>query len=267
MRPASEEVPTDSAARGPNLDRRSHTPMGEGPLLIVAGPGTGKTRTLGRDCAHCCAPAPPRRMRSPAITSRARQRPSCSFASRSFWCARRRRSVQTFHALGLDLLRAHASCRWMPPDFAILDEADSASAARAGTRGVGVVRPSVARPNAISSAKAALVALRSAAPELAAIYSGVPKRLWPSRRGGFDDLLVRAVRLLETDRAALAFARGRCRHLLVTSIRTSMRPNTVWCACWRHRDRPLTCAQLAIPIRRSTFSRLRPSYFAPFAGL
>jgi len=76
--------------------------------------------------------------------------------------------------------------------------------------------PSVARAaNAISSAKAALVAPEAAAPELAAIYSAYQKALAVAGAVDFDDLLVRAVRLLETDRARLPFARGRCRHLLV----------------------------------------------------
>jgi len=37
-----------------------------------------------------------------------------------------------------------------------------------------------------------------------------------------------------------------------TSIRISMRPNTVWCVCWPPRVLQRICARLAIPIRRST---------------
>jgi DNA helicase II / ATP-dependent DNA helicase PcrA len=69
--------------------------------------------------------------------------------------------------------------------------------------------------SAISMAKAALVAPEAAAPELAAIYAAYEKALAAAGALDFDDLVARAVRLLETDHEALSFARRRCRHLLV----------------------------------------------------
>jgi superfamily I DNA/RNA helicase len=216
MRPASEEVPTDSAA-GPNLEQDAAIAHGEGPLLIVAGPGTGKTRTLVERIARLlrtCAAAPDE---ITAITFTRKAATELLLRLAKLLGARADGvSVQTFHALGLDLLRAHAAAAGLPPDFAILDEPTRQALLAQVHAEVGVGAPSVARAaNAISSAKAALVAPEAAAPELAAIYSAYQKALAVAGAVDFDDLLVRAVRLLETDRAALAFARGRCRHLLV----------------------------------------------------
>ncbi|MGB8295863.1 MAG: 3'-5' exonuclease, partial [Polyangia bacterium] len=81
---------------------------------------------------------------------------------------------------------------------------------------VGECALSVARlASAISAAKAALVAPEAAAPELAPIYAAYEKSLAAAGALDFDDLVARAVWLLEADEAALVFARGRCRHLLV----------------------------------------------------
>jgi superfamily I DNA/RNA helicase len=124
--------------------------------------------------------------------------------------------VQTFHALGLDLLRAHSAAAGLPPDFAILDEASRQALLAQVHADAGAGALSLARAtSAISAAKAALVAPQAAAPELAPIYAAYEKALAVVGAVDFDDLVARAVRLLETDQAALAFARGRCRHLLV----------------------------------------------------
>jgi superfamily I DNA/RNA helicase len=125
-------------------------------------------------------------------------------------------SVRTFHALGLDLLRAHAAAAGLPPDFAILDETARQTLLAQAYADAGAGALSLARvSSAISTAKAALLAPEAAAPELAAVYTAYEKALADAGALDFDDLVARAVRLLETDQAALAFARRCCRHLLV----------------------------------------------------
>jgi uncharacterized protein (TIGR00375 family) len=216
LRPPSEEIPTDSAT-GPNLEQDAAIAHGEGPLLIVAGPGTGKTRTLVERIArlvHSRAAAPDE-ITAITFTRKAatelRERLAKLLGARAGGV-----SVQTFHALGLDLLRAHAAAAGLPPHFAILDEAARQALLAQVHTEAGECALSVARTaNAISAAKAALVAPADAAPELAAIYCAYEKALAGAGAVDFDDLVARAVRLLETDQAALASAHRRCRHLLV----------------------------------------------------
>jgi uncharacterized protein (TIGR00375 family) len=216
MRPASEESPTDSVA-SPNLEQEAAIAHGEGPLLIVAGPGTGKTRTLVERIARLVRTgiAVPAEITAITFTRKAatelRERLAKLLGARGEGV-----SVQTFHALGLDLLRAHAAAVGLPPDFAILDETARQTLLGRVHAEAGECALSVARlASAISAAKAALVAPEAAAPELAPIYAAYENALADAGALDFDDLVARAVWLLETDEAALIFARCRCRHLLV----------------------------------------------------
>jgi uncharacterized protein (TIGR00375 family) len=216
MHSASEESPTDSVA-SPNLEQEAAIAHGEGPLLIVAGPGTGKTRTLVERIARLVRAgiAAPAEIAAITFTRKAatelRERLAKLLGARGEGV-----SVQTFHALGLGLLRAHAAAVGLPPHFATLDETARQTLLAQVHAEAGECALSVARlASAISAAKAALVAPEAAAPEMAPIYAAYEKALADAGALDFDDLVARAVRLLETDQAALVFARRRCRHLLV----------------------------------------------------
>ncbi len=209
---AAEEVSTDYTG-GPNLEQEAAIAHGNGPLLIVAGPGTGKTRTLVERIARlvCGRVAAPAEITAITFTRKAAN----ELRERLGTCAAGV-SVQTFHALGLDLLRAHATAAGLPPHFTILDEAGRQALLAQLHADAGDCALSVARAgSAISAAKAALVAPADAAPELSAIYGAYEKVLAVASAVDFDDLVGRAVRLLEIDQAVLASARRRCRHLLV----------------------------------------------------
>jgi DNA helicase II / ATP-dependent DNA helicase PcrA len=121
---------------------------GEGPLLIVAGAGTGKTRTLVHRVAHQIAQGvPPSRILLLTFTRRAAaemlrrvdsllqclQNPSevkgsgaqggralimQGLSGRSVWGG-------TFHAIATRLLRIHGPSAGLDPDFTILDRSDS----------------------------------------------------------------------------------------------------------------------------------------------
>jgi uncharacterized protein (TIGR00375 family) len=214
--PASAEIPTDFVG-GPNLEQEAAVAHGEGPLLIVAGPGTGKTRTLVERMARLLRTraAAPTEITAITFTRRAatelRERLARLLGPRADGV-----SVQTFHALGLELLRGHAAAAGLPSHFAILDEAGRQQLLARVYGESGACALSLARVGrAISAAKAALVAPPDAAPELAVLYAAYEEELARAGAVDFDDLVARAVRLLESDQAALAAARCRCRQLLV----------------------------------------------------
>ncbi|MFI6129967.1 UvrD-helicase domain-containing protein [Micromonospora sp. NPDC051141] len=128
-----EEVGTGLLDRLDAMQRVAASAPG-GPLLIVAGPGTGKTRTLTHRIAYLCAELNVFPDQCLAIT----------FTRRAAEELRHRLdallgpvaedvTVGTFHALGLTILRENAAAAGLPADFRIADDADrTAARAEAG---------------------------------------------------------------------------------------------------------------------------------------
>ncbi|TWH67420.1 UvrD-like helicase family protein [Micromonospora olivasterospora] len=123
-----EEVGTGLLDRLDAMQRVAASAPG-GPLLIVAGPGTGKTRTLTHRIAYLCAELNVFPERCLAIT----------FTRRAAEELRHRLdgllgpvaediTVGTFHSLGLTILRENAGTAGLPDDFRIADDADRAAA-------------------------------------------------------------------------------------------------------------------------------------------
>jgi uncharacterized protein (TIGR00375 family) len=123
-----EEVGTGVLDRLDALQRVAASAPG-GPLLIVAGPGTGKTRTLTHRIAYLCAELDVFPEECLAIT----------FTRRAADELRHRLSgllgpvaddvtVSTFHALGLAILRENAAAAGLSPDFRIAEEPDRIAA-------------------------------------------------------------------------------------------------------------------------------------------
>jgi DNA helicase-2/ATP-dependent DNA helicase PcrA len=123
-----EEVGTGLLDRLDAMQRVAASAPG-GPLLVVAGPGTGKTRTLTHRIAYLCAELGVRPEQCLAIT----------FTRRAADEMRGRLAallgpgaelvtVSTFHALGLQLLRENAAAAGLSPDFAVADDVARTSA-------------------------------------------------------------------------------------------------------------------------------------------
>jgi DNA helicase-2/ATP-dependent DNA helicase PcrA len=123
-----EEVGTGLLDRLDAMQRVAASAPG-GPLLIVAGPGTGKTRTLTHRIAYLCAELGVFPEHCLAIT----------FTRRAAEELRHRLdgllgpvaedvTVGTFHSLGLAILRENAEAAGLPVDFRIADDADRAAA-------------------------------------------------------------------------------------------------------------------------------------------
>ncbi len=131
-----EEVGTGLLDRLDAMQRVAASAPG-GPLLIVAGPGTGKTRTVTHRIAYLCAELDVRPEHCLAI----------AFSRRAAEELRHRLAgllgpvaddvtVATFHSLGLAILRENPQAAGLPPDFRIADEAERVAAlveAGAGT--------------------------------------------------------------------------------------------------------------------------------------
>jgi DNA helicase II / ATP-dependent DNA helicase PcrA len=114
---------TGSVLDGLDADQRTAA-LAEGPLLIIAGPGTGKTRTLTHRIAHQVGELgrPAGQFLAITFTRRAAQEMRDRLAGLGAGLDEDL-TVTTFHGLGLRILREHAAAAGLPPSFAVADEA------------------------------------------------------------------------------------------------------------------------------------------------
>jgi DNA helicase-2/ATP-dependent DNA helicase PcrA len=131
---ATQQVRLDSL-EGLNAEQRAAVEHGRGPLLVVAGAGTGKTRTLVHRTAHLIAQGtPPQRVLLLTFTRRAAaemlrrvdqllRRNGGSGGLRSD--PAKRVWGGTFHATATHLLRLYGQLIGLDPAFTILDRGDT----------------------------------------------------------------------------------------------------------------------------------------------
>ncbi len=123
-----EPAPPPAAERileGLNPEQRRAVEWGEGPLLIIAGAGTGKTSVVTRRIAYLIATkrARPQEILALTFTDKAagemeeRVDVLVPYGYTEVW-------ISTFHAFGDRVLREHALLLGLPPDFRVLNRAE-----------------------------------------------------------------------------------------------------------------------------------------------
>jgi DNA helicase-2/ATP-dependent DNA helicase PcrA len=212
---------------GLNDPQRAAVRHGEGPLLVLAGAGSGKTRVLTHRIAYLLATGAARPGEILAITftnkaaSEMRERVGALIGRsvRAMW-------VTTFHSACARMLRADAEKLGYARTFTIYDESDSLRMLKRCMAEVGVDPkryPPRALRSQISGAKNKLVdaaayaqAQGSVFEEVAAaVYELYEKRMLEANAMDFDDLLVRTVNVLEASDEARERWRRTFRHVLV----------------------------------------------------
>ncbi|MBI5685543.1 MAG: ATP-dependent helicase [Verrucomicrobia bacterium] len=114
-----------------NPQQRAAATHGDGPLLVIAGAGTGKTKTLAARVACLLERGvPAERILLLTFTRRAAQemiRRAEHFVRHSSLVTRHSARVWggTFHAVANRLLRQHGHAVGLTPDFTVLDQADA----------------------------------------------------------------------------------------------------------------------------------------------
>jgi DNA helicase-2/ATP-dependent DNA helicase PcrA len=214
---------------GLNPPQREAVRHGDGPLLVLAGAGSGKTRVLTYRVAHLIERGfPARAVCALSFTNRAADEMQERLGALVGGRDARELTASTFHALGLTILKAHR------PRFTIYDTADQLGVVREALRAIRVddkkfdPRAILAR---ISRAKNAFREPAGGPLEIGDDLDLVTARVYPRYQQAlagfaavdFDDLIVETVRLLDTDPEAGRRWGERFRYVLVDEYQDTNR--------------------------------------------
>lgn len=106
-----------------NANQRRAVDWNDGPMLVLAGPGAGKTRVLTTRVARLIQETPEKRFRVLALTFTTKAAEEMrGRVARLLGPRIRRARLTTFHGFAADVLRQHGSHVGLRPDFAILNQ-------------------------------------------------------------------------------------------------------------------------------------------------
>ncbi|MGO8869996.1 MAG: UvrD-helicase domain-containing protein [Acidimicrobiales bacterium] len=198
-----------------------------GPLLIVAGAGSGKTRVLTRRIAHLIATgdAAPWQILAITFTNKAademRNRVAELVGPRAA-----RMWVSTFHSACVRILRAHGDRLGYKGSFTIYDDADSRRLVEIVCRELDIdtkklsPRSILGQISQAKSAQQGPAEYRAAAltifdRRVADVYDLYQQRMVAANAMDFDDLLLNTVRLFREHPDVLEHYRSRFTHILI----------------------------------------------------
>jgi DNA helicase-2/ATP-dependent DNA helicase PcrA len=208
-----------------NPQQRAAVTFGDGPMLVFAGAGSGKTRVITHRIAHRVADHGVRPWTVLAVTftnkaageMRARIERLLGGAARGAW-------IGTFHATCARLLRELATEAGLDPRFVIFDDGDQQAVLRRVVKDLGLderrFSPRWLAGRIDQAKQECLGPDEVAAPDpwtraFVQAYRAYEDRMAAARAVDFGDLIYRAVRLLEARADVLARLRTRFQHILV----------------------------------------------------
>lgn len=210
---------------GLNPPQRAAVLHTDGPMLVLAGAGSGKTRVIVEKIAHLIASArmPARRIAAITFTNKAAKEMRERVAKRIKGDAAEGLTICTFHALGLRFLQIEHAKVGLRRGFSIFDSDDSAAQIKdllpPGSKPdvLDGVRNLISRAkNAGLSPEQALAAAASPREmEAALLYARYQARLTTFNAVDFDDLIRLPVQILESDEDCALGWRERIGYLLV----------------------------------------------------
>src|SRR6478752_2180943 len=198
-----------------------------GPVLVIAGAGSGKTRVLTHRLAYLVSDlgASPFELLAITFTNKAAGEMRDRVAQLVGPVARRM-WVSTFHAACSRILRREASLLGYRSSFSIYDQADAQRLTDWVRRDQNLdpkrfparqlhAQISALKNELVLPAQYAAMAVGPAERRISDVYTEYQRRLQESSAVDFDDLLVLAVRLFREHPDALERYRSRFKHILV----------------------------------------------------
>jgi DNA helicase-2/ATP-dependent DNA helicase PcrA len=246
----SAPAAAEALLEGLNEPQREAVLHGEGPLLILAGAGSGKTRVLTHRIAHLVSSGAARPSEILAITftnkaageMRERVEALVGGRARAMW-------VMTFHSACARMLRSDAQRLGYTRGFTIYDEQDSLRLVKACMDELdvdpkrfaprGIRRQISDAKNALLDAEAYRLKVSSFFEQTAAdVYERYEQRAHTANAMDFDDLLFRCVNLFELFPEVRDRYRRSFRHVLVDEYQDTNRAQYRWLQllCEEHRN-------------------------------
>ncbi len=219
----------DTILKGLNPQQREAVETVEGPLLIIAGPGSGKTRVITHRIAYLVRVlgVSPRRIMAVTFTNKA-AREMVERLTGLLGDRAKDLTVGTFHALGARILRQHGEAIGVEKDFVIYDDDDQRTLVKRCLEELQL-DPKQFTPQAvlsqISAAKNQMLTVgdmaspahrRSRFEEVVyRVYELYEQRLKQAKALDFDDLLFRTALLFQRKPDVLKTYQDRYMHVMV----------------------------------------------------
>jgi ATP-dependent DNA helicase Rep len=199
----------------------------DGPCLVLAGAGSGKTRVITAKIAHLVQSGQMKAENIAAITftnkaagemgQRVRELIGKDAADKATIC--------TFHSLGMRILRSEAKHVGIKPNFTILDAADSAAVVSdiLSTTDKQLIRStqtqiSLWKNATLSPGQAADAAANEAQHQIAKVYARYNETVRAYQAVDFDDLIALPLNLFEAHEEVRERWQNKLRYLLVDEV-------------------------------------------------
>jgi DNA helicase-2/ATP-dependent DNA helicase PcrA len=219
-----------------NPAQREAVTHGEGPLLVLAGAGSGKTRVIAYRVAWLAGArgVSPKNILAVTFTNKAAEEMARRVDGLLLPLGLKAPLIATFHATCVRMLRQHGRVIGLSPQFVIYDEDDRAAlvkecmkegelSERSFTPAAVAQRISYFKNHMQGPDDAQAAARGPWEEKVALVFRRYQERLTATGGVDFDDLLLLTVRLLEDVPEVLAWYRGLWRHMLVDEYQDTNR--------------------------------------------
>src|SRR3954447_19397682 len=225
-----------------NPEQREAVETLDGPVLVLAGAGTGKTRVLTTRIAHILATgrARPNEILAVTFTNKAAREMKLRVGTMVGQIVEGMPWLGTFHSIGVKIIRRHAELVGLKPDFTVLDVDDQIRLLKQllAAEGIDEKRwPARVLAGLIDSWKnRGLTPDQVPAGEAASFAGGKGKKLYVAfqerlkvlNAADFGDLLLECIRLFREQPEVLRQYQGRFRYILVDEYQDTNVAQYLW---------------------------------------
>jgi len=225
-----------------NPEQRLAVETLEGPVLVLAGAGTGKTRVLTTRIAHILATgrARPGDILAVTFTNKAAREMKGRVGTMVGQIVEGMPWLGTFHSIGVKILRRHAELVGLKPDFTILDqddqirllkqvlEAENIDEKRWPARVLAGLLDSWKNRGLTSEQVPAGEAASFAGGRGKKLYAAYQERLKVLNAADFGDLLLECIRLFREQSEVLRQYQARFRYILVDEYQDTNVAQYLW---------------------------------------